>query len=170
MSAAAEPAVFKPLSPEGRAVRDALRALKVDEVLTYHALRQLTKLDALSDEQFRSFVGRHKAAVMNREDYVFEPVAGVGVRRIAGQAVVDRSAGFTRRIRRIARKGVKELATVDPASLPAAKLPAYNLQCATLGVLAHASSPSAQRRLTQRASAKIEMGDTLAALKEASEK
>lgn len=162
--------IFKPLSPEGRAVRDALRAVEVDQIISYHTLRQITKLEALSDSQFRNFVRRHKDAIVRREDYVFEPVAGVGLRRIAGQAVVDRSGGFVKRIRRIATRGVKELTTVDPKALPAGKLQAYNLQCATLGVLTHAASVQVQRRLAQRSQAKLEMSDTLAALKEASEK
>lgn len=140
------------LSPEGRALREALRKIEIGEVATYAALRASCGVteDMKDATEFAAFVGRHHRSLQS-EGVVFEPEPGIGVRRLDQKAVVARGSGFTKRIRNVARKAARELSTVDPSSLPQEDRTKYNLHTATIGVISLASGVSSQRKLHQLA-------------------
>jgi hypothetical protein len=135
-------------SIDTNALADRLLAVPVGEVIPYAELSAEVGLDVRSGggkSRLRS--ARHR--LQREKSAVFGTVAGVGLRRLNDEQIVEAGSGYVDRVRRTARRGAKLVTAVaDFGALPQHAKARHNAQ---LSVFAAIEAVSASRTVNRLA-------------------
>lgn len=136
-----------------------------DPIFTY---AELSKVAGVDIQDKRSPL-RSACDIVQREHHiVFHNVRGVGYQRADDKAIVQGSTKGVSRIRNIARRTLKALGCVRKFSeLPDALKVQHNVQASAYGMIYHATTNSAHRKIESKvaeANKQLPLAETLAAL------
>ena len=133
------------LSSDSKALAKVLETIAVTVVVPY---ADLTKVIGRNVQTVgRQAMDRARAIVQRESRMVFDPVRGVGLRRLPDGEIVDLSDKARERIRRVSRRTSKKLTCVDYGALTREKQTKHNTALAVFGVLVEMTSEKASKRL-----------------------
>lgn len=139
-----------------------LRAAKVGELVTYEELSKAIRRDVQNDARGQLDSARKIAARDDGAD--FDPVVGVGLKRLAPAEVVQSGSRDVRRIGRAARRAVAKQLRVDVGQLDNDHRVKHSAHLAVFGALAQGSKAATVKRIEAHAQQKadrLSLGETL---------
>lgn len=131
-------------SADVQAIVTVLDQLSVGETASYGQLTEAIGRDIISHR----YLLENARDRLLKERKVFGCVHNVGIKRLSDSEIVAYSLDGFRRIRRMARKGAKKLASVqDYAALKDDEKARHNISMSVLGAIIHAATPKNMDRL-----------------------
>lgn len=125
-----------------------LMRVSVGETVTYTSLSKAVGVDV---QARRHLLDSARRIAMRDHNAVFAAEVSVGLRRLSDvETVTLIPESRRRRIHSQAKRGIREVATVDYARLPADKQVAHNVGMAVLGALHMGSDRTAVRRIAHQ--------------------
>jgi len=138
--------IVKQCSIDSQTLIKELRKLNVGEIMTYKSMSESIGRDVL---QRRHVISTARNRLLNDEKIVFGTVAGIGIKRLGDNEMVGVSATSIKTIRRASLRGLKVAACADEENLSVDQRKSLMATISHLGVLRHASSPTAHKKIEQ---------------------
>lgn len=143
-----------------------LRVVAVGETVTYDALKSTLGFDVRGK---RGSLQTAQEILLRSERMAFKSIANVGLERLDDIGKVDRSAGYERKLRKTATRGLRMLGCVENFdAMPNEKKIEHNTRAAVLGVVKHATDRNTIKKLRESvttASESLPLAKTLEAFK-----
>lgn len=133
------------ISVETRLIFQRLSKAAIGEIITYKELSEIIHTDILAC--------RYKLAsairkVQNELQFVFAPVAGVGVKRLAEGEKIEVVEDGRDRLHRATRRVLRKAACVAVGELSKEDKTRFNVVVSQMAMLEHASKTSTTKKLT----------------------
>lgn len=152
------------MSADARLLRQMLNKAKIGDIVKYSEMSA-----EINHEVTGSTSALHSArrSLLNHDNYVFETIPNVGLKRLTDTEIVSASERDVNRIRRAAKKGAKKLASiVNYAALPNDAQLQHTTRLSVFGLIAHAASDRGLDKVSEKASGRhteLPIADTIAA-------
>lgn len=149
---------------EAGIVRENLSALQPGEQITYEALTAIVGIDVL---KFRNVINMARKRLLKEEQKVYQSIHGVGLVRLNDQQIVGKGFSTTKKIGRIARKGIQIVSAANYDALTQADKVKHNVSLTVLNMMQHATGRSALSQLENvvtKEQKRLPLHDTLALL------
>lgn len=151
------------LSPDAKLLMERLEQCRVDDVVTYDELNKIVDRDL---QKNGAPLRRARLKLQNEKQMVFDAVRNVGVKRLSDADIVATTAeGFPRKLRKVARRGIRRIASVQNfTNLNLNDQNRHNSTMSVLSVVDHIMHSSRLKRLEAKvaeAKAAISLNKTL---------
>lgn len=134
------------LSVDTQTVERLLLAVTVGEVIEYSVLTNAIGRDVQADARHIADSARQR--VLRSHRAVFEPVVGIGLKRLDDRGIISLGPSCVTRIRNMAKRGAQKLTAVnDFDALPNNLKLEHNVRLAQLGAVRHISSSKSTEKL-----------------------
>ena len=130
---------------------DALKTVQPDTVVSYDNLSMAAKLNVLAHRHVLHSALRR---LLKEDQLRFEPVRGVGLRRLVSEQIVSVAHSDIRKLGRTARRSQQKLAAAEYTELSEQGKVKYGVGMAVLSLMRHSA--------TEKTSKKIEAGMSVA--------
>lgn len=137
------------LSVDTQTIERLLWTIPTGETVSYGTLSEAIGRDV--QHTARHILDSARSRVLRDRHMVFEPVMGIGLKRLDDIGIVGTGTSVVRRIFNLSRSGIRKLAAVaDFDKLPNDQKLHHNLTMGQLGMLAHATKSSTMKKLEAR--------------------
>lgn len=136
--------MIKVLNQEVVELTELLANCKPGETVTFDQMSKKIGKDIL---ECRWNIGSARHRALNQHNIVFMAVKGVGYKRLENDDIPNFAMRRVRRARTEAKRGVKELASVDYGALAPEKKIEHNLQMSLLGTISYSTQSSQIKKL-----------------------
>ncbi len=144
-------------------IYERLSTASIGDLIEYQELTALIGTDV--QNKGRGYMETARRMALRDKGMVFQPVRGVGLKRLADTEIVQSGQAYITKIRRHARRGMRVLVSVqDFGALPNDLKVRHNATVSMLGAVAVFSGGAAQKRVegaVEKAGQKISYTKTL---------
>lgn len=152
------------MSADARLLRQRLKKIQVGETITYDELSK--EISQPVDGSFQALQSARRS-LLNHDNYVFETIMRVGLKRLSDSEIVSASERDVSKIRRAAKKGAKKLTSVQNyAGLSNDVQLQHTTRLSVFGLIAHAASDKGIEKVSQKAAGRtteLPIADTISA-------
>lgn len=142
---ARQPQAIKEVSPLTKGFMEIMRNLPVGTVMTYENLAKAQPCGSI--ERAKYYLTRARKHLIN-EGQSWEPVFGIGLKRLNDSQIIDVACQSRERIGRIVYRTRKQVESVDYKSLSNEDKLKYATSVSTLATIALFSSDRAQKKIS----------------------
>ena len=146
-------------SAEAERLTKRLQSAETGEVITYAELSDIAKIDV---QLHRGQLDTARRRVL-KNGIAFDPVMGVGLRRLANDEIPDIASNAIKKSQRVAKKGMRTLACADYSNLPPDLKIRHTVTATVLGLMARSGERKTLNLAEQSArmtdSATLKIGD-----------
>jgi hypothetical protein len=142
------------MSADARLLRQRLSKVAVGQEISYEELsREIGRKVAGSCTALQSA----RRSLLNSSQIIFEPVRGVGLKRLSDSEIVDASERDISKVRRAARRGAKKLLSIaDYSALPSDKQLQHTTRLSVMTMIAHAASDKGIEKVEKAAAGRAQ--------------
>ena len=138
--------VIPVISADSETLASLLLTVKAGEEISYQILSDSIHRDVTSTARGNLMTARRK--VMREEGFVFEPVRGVGLKRLLDNEIADLGRGTLLRINRASQRGIQKMSCVQKfEDLTPAEKTKHNAAMSLLGVFYQVSKSKSIKKI-----------------------
>jgi len=136
------------LGIDAQVLIDTLQKMEIGQKIEYSTLREA--IGAKTDNALRGALFTARNRLMRDSRMVFGVIRGEGLVRLSDSEKIGKAYSSVNHIRRSAHRGLTILQSIDSDSLAKADLTKMNVAVSHLGILVHATTSNAGKKLSER--------------------